>query len=434
MSRQQAESGVSAGWSTPSIRTTRRCYKVVTLVLNLQTARAGATTPLATHLPVSALLYTYSVSTARSRAGRRTGRPPSRAGGARGLRLGVEDPREDDVVAGVQARVAGRVEHADAPQPAAAGLVALAGCRASRPLLGEREQHDRPAALRPRPRDDGGVRRRSARGGRRGRRSGRRRRGGRRLGSGQRRAGAGDGQAAAGRGRDRLALLAVARDRDRARRCRATAIDEPEQRRPEPGAGPRWRSAMPADARSTAPAGVPASRRPHSRQYSWPGSTAAQQRGQRSCAGVAHFARSAEPRAGATGRPQFAQKREPQSSGAPHSQRAVRGVAGAGTPVAEQRVELVDARLEPDQVGAALEQQVLAEAVAPVHLEREPAEIAQLLLTQAQERAPLAPELAGGRGGPSPPWRGRRDGAFGCGRLRRSSRCRSGTRTTRRVY
>ena len=40
--------------------------------------------------------------------------------------------------------------------------------------------------------------------------------------------------------------------------------------------------------------------------------------------------------------------------------------------------------------------EILAEAVAPVHLEREPAEVAEPLLAQPQERAALAAQLAGG--------------------------------------
>jgi hypothetical protein len=43
----------------------------------------------------------------------------------------------------------------------------------------------------------------------------------------------------------------------------------------------------------------------------------------------------------------------------------------------------VNARFEPDQLGAAIEQQVLPEAVAPVHLQREPAQVTQLLFAQA---------------------------------------------------
>ena len=65
----------------------------------------------------------------------------------------------------------------------------------------------------------------------------------------------------------------------------------------------------------------------------------------------------------------------------------------------------MDPRLEPDQLGAALEQQVLAEPVAAVHLEREPAEVAQLLLAKPQERAALTSELARRRGGTAP-WAG----------------------------
>lgn len=54
----------------------------------------------------------------------------------------------------------------------------------------------------------------------------------------------------------------------------------------------------------------------------------------------------------------------------------------------------MDARLQANQVGAALQQEILSKAVAPVHLQRETAQVAKLLLTQAQERPPLAPELS----------------------------------------
>jgi hypothetical protein len=73
----------------------------------------------------------------------------------------------------------------------------------------------------------------------------------------------------------------------------------------------------------------------------------------------------------------------------------------------------VDARFEPDQLGAALQQQVFPEAVAPVHLQREPAEIAQLLLAEAEERATLAPELGRRRGRPPSPRWSRSDAAVG---------------------
>ena len=107
------------------------------------------------------------------------------------------------------------------------------------------------------------------------------------------------------------------------------------------------------------------------------------------------FAHRAPPAAwAATGRPQLAQKREPHRSGAPQSQRAEREPPGVRPGRAEQGVELVDPGLEPDQLGAALEQEVSAELIAPVHLEREPAEVAQLLLAQAHQGAALAAQVA----------------------------------------
>ncbi len=81
----------------------------------------------------------------------------------------------------------------------------------------------------------------------------------------------------------------------------------------------------------------------------------------------------------------------------------------------------MNARLEADQLGAALEQKVLPKAVAAVHLQREPAEVAQLLLPEAQERPSLAPELARRRSRTPPAWRGRRDAGVGHGRLPQQS-------------
>ena len=63
-----------------------------------------------------------------------------------GLGLAVEDALEDDVVAGVEARVAGRVEHADAAQAAVARLLRLRGRGVAAVLLRQREEDDRPAA------------------------------------------------------------------------------------------------------------------------------------------------------------------------------------------------------------------------------------------------------------------------------------------------
>ena len=63
----------------------------------------------------------------------------------------------------------------------------------------------------------------------------------------------------------------------------------------------------------------------------------------------------------------------------------------------EQRVDLLDAGLDCDELGAALDDEPRIETVALVHLEREPAEVAQPLLANLEQRLPLALELAGGR-------------------------------------
>ena len=61
----------------------------------------------------------------------------------------------------------------------------------------------------------------------------------------------------------------------------------------------------------------------------------------------------------------------------------------------------MDARFEPDQLGAALQDEILAEPVAAVHLEGEAAQVAEAFLAQAEQRFPLTPKLACGRGRPT---------------------------------
>jgi hypothetical protein len=68
--------------------------------------------------------------------------------------------------------------------------------------------------------------------------------------------------------------------------------------------------------------------------------------------------------------------------------------AGGGCRGDENRVELVNPLLDGHDVGAALEQELGPEAVAPVHLEREPADVANAFLTPAHERAALASQPA----------------------------------------
>ena len=62
----------------------------------------------------------------------------------------------------------------------------------------------------------------------------------------------------------------------------------------------------------------------------------------------------------------------------------------------------MDSRLEPDQLGATLDQEILAKTIAPVHLEREAAQIAQLVLPQPQQGAPFPPEIGRRRRRPAP--------------------------------
>ena len=56
----------------------------------------------------------------------------------------------------------------------------------------------------------------------------------------------------------------------------------------------------------------------------------------------------------------------------------------------EQRLQLAEPLVDPGQLGAALLDQVLTKVVAAVHLHHQPAEVAQPLLADALERAPLA--------------------------------------------
>lgn len=71
----------------------------------------------------------------------------------------------------------------------------------------------------------------------------------------------------------------------------------------------------------------------------------------------------------------------------------------------EHLVHLPEAAIEREQVGAALGEEVLAKAVTAVHLQNQAAEVAQLLLTEAKQGAPLPADHAGR--GKRPP-RGRR--------------------------
>src|SRR5262249_60192165 len=71
--------------------------------------------------------------------------------------------------------------------------------------------------------------------------------------------------------------------------------------------------------------------------------------------------------------------------------------AGPSSPYArgsvEQRVDLLDARLDRDELRAALDDEAGIEPVALVHLEREASEVAQALLPNLEQGLPLSSQL-----------------------------------------
>ena len=94
------------------------------------------------------------------------------------------------------------------------------------------------------------------------------------------------------------------------------------------------------------------------------------------------------------GRPQLAQKCEPHWIGAPHVQRTPTRRAPLGDGGSSSSSISPQALLDRDHLQALLDQEVLLELVAPVHLEHQAAEVADPLLARADERPPLAPQHA----------------------------------------
>jgi hypothetical protein len=72
----------------------------------------------------------------------------------------------------------------------------------------------------------------------------------------------------------------------------------------------------------------------------------------------------------------------------------------------------VQARLEVGDVARVLAQQILPELLAPVHLHRQPPEIAQQLLACLQDLAALAPQRTGRARTPNRAWGRRSVGRF----------------------
>ena len=176
----------------------------------------------------------------------------------------------------------------------------------------------------------------------------------------------------------------IPRQRDRGR-----GAADGDDRRDERAAAATLRGLAGAGPRRVAPG----SRSPHSRQYSWPAATPSPQRGQARHPSASTAARLVDQRAAAARA----------EAGADQQRRAAGADRGAAAPqpprALEQRVDLARARLDRDELGAALDDERLVEVIAAVHLEREAAELAQPVLAEEQERPALAPEVArGGRG------------------------------------
>jgi hypothetical protein len=63
----------------------------------------------------------------------------------------------------------------------------------------------------------------------------------------------------------------------------------------------------------------------------------------------------------------------------------------------EERLDLGEATVDPDDPRGTLGQEVVPEAASAVHLDEQAAELTEGFLTRLQERAPLAPEQSGVR-------------------------------------
>src|SRR6185503_13861610 len=105
--------------------------------------------------------------------------------------------------------------------------------------------------------------------------------------------------------------------------------------------------------------------------------------------------------------------------GAPEDRRAALAPRRGPRPPArdgggEECVEVGEPLLEPLQLDATVDEEILPELVATVHLEHQPAEVAEPLLARLEQCASLAPELAGGRQC-APNGARRRGGRSGCG-------------------
>ncbi len=240
-----------------------------------------------------------------------------------------------------------------------------------------------------------------------------------RLRCGQRRRAAGGGEAAARRRRDCALLFAVGGDRDR---C-AGAEDgdhEPEQRGHEPGAGP---VVSLGDARRGARDRAVRLLRQAAAALEAVLLTGLRIRTTPGAAGRSGAAHRASPAASTTGRPHVAQKRDPHSSGAPHSQRAVFGTPGARC-AAPRRTSSSWMRASSPISSAQRSSSRSSRKRSRRYISSEspPRSRSFCSRSRSSARRSRRSSPAGGAG--------RRRGRAGS---RRSSRCSRGRRTTRRV-
>src|SRR5262249_32369481 len=137
-----------------------------------------------------------------------------------------------------------------------------------------------------------------------------------------------------------------------------------------------------------------ATRAPQWRQYSWPETIGSAHRGHVVIAsgqlGRARLRRPTELTSTRRTEPRAEEDRR-----ATQTHRPAASTAHASRAV-ERRVDLLDARLDRNELGASLDDETSVEAVPLVHLECQAAEIAEPLLAHLEERVPFALELPRG--------------------------------------
>src|SRR5215208_5139149 len=138
-------------------------------------------------------------------------------------------------------------------------------------------------------------------------------------------------------------------------------------------------------------------RRPHSRQYSCSGAFPAPQRGDSPASWPTHPVVGAPVATLAGGGLLSLDCHGPAAiraeAGAPEQRRPALTAGGRRAARLEQRVDLGQTLVDCRDLRALVVEQVLTEAVLPVHLQDESAEVADPFVAQTLERSALAPQL-----------------------------------------